>query len=434
MIIDYKSSLILIKFQQKTNLIIHVHVFTPRLGDGAILQNLYPSHSHVKLRNGRIERIDAYTQRFLQDRDLLKEVTLIKGYEYNQWARTKPLNEKERNTNSNKTIPLELMESKSTQPTWDTLRGLGMNSTTILGLKNPIFSYDDLASKFASPKFLKRLGFIDDESDYNPIKVHIPSDSEAKACSTPTRYNKRATLISEKQKFNAVEGPPRQPELQHQISHTDNVKQDLEENLSDSIPDVSSELSSDDEEYRTDMDLHRPERIPSSVRTSRQRLAIYNEETTIGRRSASNRPDSSNQSSKDLHTSSYISFNNPNETNLLYTIDTNDVKPQMMPISNLNLHEEDKHYKSQVVKNQLPPPKMLKKSKSYKLDIMSSLYADHEKKFVPFSQPVCLCPKLSKETLGSFYSPIMQHYLAVSGKRNMKCKLHNNSGVVMKSL
>lgn len=396
----------------------HDTVATIRLGDGAILQNLYPSHSHVKLRSGKVERIDTYTQRFLQDHKLLREVTLIKEYEYNQWARTKPFTEKDVSYDG-KTIPIERIESRYTQPSWDTLRTL--NPSTTLSTKHKIFSYEDLVAKFSQPKFLKRLGYINDVSEIASRKALTAREAEEldqPQVATPMVGNKK---VSGERKADS------NGEAEAEVNSADGEEMREDGDEADEV------LLSDDEEYTNDMDealvtsvVLRPERIPSSRRSARQTLAIYsnNDRSVIGSRSPCGKV-------------------NEDKPDASVVLDADEAKLKMgktTPVVN-NVSER----RPATVSNELEADRLLcmnqaksiRRMKSYKLNLPH--VADSEKKFVPFSQPVCLCPKLSKETLNSFYSShVMQHYYSMNNGK-IRCKLHGSKSserdrTILKSL
>ncbi|XP_067931321.1 uncharacterized protein [Watersipora subatra] len=384
-----------------------------RLGDGAILQNLYPSHSHVKLRSGAVERIDTYCQRMINNPELLREITMIKAYEYNQWSRTRTLNPKD--YENCKSLPVEKIESKSTQPSWNTVRP--MNASLIhLGAKNRIFSYEDLAAKFSQPKFLKRMGFIDSETDYNPHKYRAEDSSHTS--STPSECSVgTATTSSGMTAKSETVARARTPEVVE-------VKAMASEEQDD-----SDELSSDDEEYHNDMKDDTllsvpPERVPSSKRSNRQRLTIYKDDLVIGSRKVTGKA------------STLI----PDEQEYF----KKDVDKPPMPLSTVkNMNEvfnqnQGVDYQSSS-RNGSFQSRPIRKD-SLKLDVPAKIHRV-DKSFVPFSQPVCLCPKLSKETLNSFYSPTMQKYLSNKVNGFLKCQLHSNmrhirtrEKVVLKSL
>lgn len=357
----------------------------------------------MKLLSGKVERIDAYTQRMLQDKEVLKEVTLVKDYEYNQWARTKPISERDYNQ-ANKPLPLDKIESRYTQPSWDTVRA--MNSTTTLSTRHRLFSYEDLAAKFNEPKFLKRMGFGNKKVDTN-----LNGDEASK----------------EKQR-DTGQGFPAVKESGDSDAKATNDDEDDE--IAD---DISDRLSSDDEEYyrdETDMQPELPpDRVPSSKRSSRQQLAIYKDDGIIGSKSVINRVNA-NKDLVPLDKSAELQTKEKKKAEIR--------KKPAVPISTLNMKQETTTNDEAPSKQKNAyTSKSVRKSKSYKLDISTS---NNPRRFVPFSQPVCLCPKLSKETLASFYSPMMQHYFASAANNGyVKCKLHGPNGrdtekAVLKSL
>lgn len=401
----------MLSYKQKQNYLklINIFRFICRLGDGAILQNLYPSHSHVKLRNGTVERIDAYCQRMIDSRDLLKEIATVKDYEYNQWARTRSLNEKD--YEGSKAIPVDKIESKSTQPTWDTIRPMNTSLVT-LGTKNRVFSYEDIVSKFSQPKFLKRLGFIDNESDYNPIKFTLGDDGPEMAFTHQEIdplvkiNNKNTSAISEQKKSIASS-------CEDTTEYDGEVEEESE----------SEELSSDDEEYHNERHLHSPssedlppERVPSSRRSARQRLAVYNDDCVIGSKSVVGKttPVTDNSKPPSIH----------GEDERAMTISTVQIVDDL-------IHHTDTNGKFTAVipkhkTNGSFHPRFIKKDFSSKFDLQPN-QQHKDRKFVRFSQPVCLCPKLSKETLSSFRSPTMQRYLSNHVNGFMRCQLHSTA-------
>ena len=380
--------------------------FAFRLGDGAILQNLYPSHSHVKLRNGTIERIDTYYRRMIDNRELLREVTMIKSYEYNQWARTRGLNEKD--YESSKPIPLDKIESKSIQPSWNTVRP--MNSSLVnLGAKNRIFSYEDLASKFNQPKFLKRMGFIDNETDYNSRKTTADDENEEPA--RPRTDGSNTSVLSTSNSKEPME-----------ITHDTSI---AASEPSEGV-DESEELSSDDEEYHNNQEDDSllnipPERVPSSKRSTRQKLALYKDDLVIGSKSSVKRVSALSADKPEL-------LKNENDRTTI-AVSTVEFVDDLINKNKGVVESRHNGFQSRPIRRE-----------SVKLDIPAKLHRV-EKDFVRFSQPVCLCPKLSKETLNSLYSPTMQKYLSNHANGFMRCQLHGNprhprirDKIVLKSL
>lgn len=404
-----------------------------RLGDGAILQNLYPSHSHVKLRNGKVERIDVYCQRMNTNTDVMREITTIKDYEYNQWARTRHITEKEYR-DSYKALPFDKLESKSTQPSWDTLRP-NNNSYATLGAKNRLFGYENLAAKFSEPKFLKRMGFIDSIADYNPITYTLGSEDDETTGSSKSADNN-----------NQVPSENREQILEQMETNSTDHPKFVDEDEELEIPEDSAEsddiLSSDDEEYHNDdeevedqRDVLPPERVPSSCRSAKQRLAMYNSDNIIGSKSSFSKsiqtfdlpePKKSSRPPTTRSEGRVAAMETP-KTHLasLKLVDGMSHQQKIDTVS-AQLNELDalrSPYKSCSFQ-----PQAIRKD-SLKFDLSSSArFSSSDKKFVRFSQPVCLCPKLSKETLNSFYSPTMQRYLASHGSSGfMKCRLHSPS-------
>ena len=417
-------------------MILHSYSFVFRLGDGAILQNLYPSHSHVKLRNGKVERIDIYYQKMISSAELMKEITMIKDYEYNQWARTRQITEKEYR-DSYKALPYDKLESKSTQPSWDTLRP-NNNSYATLGAKNRLFGYEDLTAKFSEPKFLKRMGFIDSIADYNPITFTLGSEDGEVSDSNKQQGDSKQQVLPEDNSTPAAQTEAESNSTPEEDIATEDSDADLE--IQEDSGDSDDVLSSDDEEYHKEeievaMDSLPPERVPSSCRSAKQRLAMYNDDNVIGSKSSFSKTvqpfdiPEPRKSSRPPTTKSEgrLPTTDPSKANLA-TIKLVDglSHPQKTKSGGSKLNELDV-LKSPYKSSSFQPQSIRKDSLKFDL-ATTSRFASSDKKFVRFSQPVCLCPKLSKETLNSFYSPTMQRYLASHGSSGfMKCRLHSPS-------
>jgi len=364
-----------------------------RLGDGALLQNLYPSHSHVKLRTGKIERIDVYIKRMLKSIHDLEEMTLIKEYEYNQWARTRPLVEKELKEDNSKLYAKDRLESKSVQPSYDTLRSLNpLNS----GTKSRIFTYDDLFAKFSQPKFLKKLGYhIEPENPSNDARAAALKHTE----SCPNITTEQETVAEDE-------------------------------------PAGEENLSSDDEEYHQEQedeeDTTPPETVPCSTRSKRQQLTIYKDDGVLG--SAKTRDANTFPKIPSLPELSSLV---PVEERPVIPVATVKVDLTTPPVQRLSPRPT---VPSEPVANLNPMARYGRRAtQKYQLDYHDAQILPTEKKPVKFSQPVCLCPKLSKETLASFYSPSMQKYFS-QNTGLMKCRLHspdrraNREKIILKSL
>lgn len=322
---------------------------------------------------------------------------MIKDYEYNQWSRTRRLNS--RDYDGSKPIPLDKIESKSTQPSWDTVRP--MNSSLItLGAKNRLFSYEDLASKFSQPKFLKRMGFIDRESDYNPKKFSLDDECNMSTKSEVDEPDEREQTATKLKKSTAVADIA------------------AAERLADELEEESEELSSDDEEYHNAAENDAilcipPERVPSSKRSNRQKLSLYKDDLVIGSKS----------------TVAKVSELAPEEREFLK--DEND--KAAIPLSTVKLVDDLINQKTGAKLTSIEPKyrngsfqsRPIRRD-SLKFDIPMKKVHRVEKNFVRFSQPVCLCPKLSQETLNSFYSPTMQKYLSTQTNSFLRCQLHGN--------
>lgn len=362
--------------------------------------------------------------------ELLSEITTIKNYEYNQWSRTRQITEKEYR-DSFKALPFDKLESKSVQPSWDTLRP-NNNSYTTLGSKNRLFGYEDLAAKFSHPKFLKRMGFIDSEADYNPITFTLGSEDEEIGDKQPQKENSRVE-IAEPDKTNKTAAEDAVPK--------DALEEEIAEDLADDNDSDELDLSSDDEEYHRDpepIESLPPERVPSSCRSAKQRLALYNNDNVIGSKSSISRTVTSPDipepiqnhdivASTEKRTKAKTDPELPSKSKAglapVKLVDdlSGPVKRLKSKLNDLQKDTNGPNYKASSFHSQsmrkdpfrleMPPP---------------SKFASTDKKFVRFSQPVCLCPKLSKETLNSFYSPTMQRYLANHGSTGfMKCRLHS---------
>ncbi|KAF6017034.1 hypothetical protein EB796_024655 [Bugula neritina] len=351
----------------------------------------------------------------LESEEILAEVSMIKEYEYNQWARTKPLNP--RDYENSKPIHSDKLESKCLQPSWYTTKQ--NNSLTALGTKNPLFSYEDLIRKFSQPKFLKRMGFIDSERDFNPIQVTLPDEEDVKnsqvAECARLEVDQTITPAVSNEEADLELLPPENNYDKTELSHPEPGDGEASE---------SEELLSDDEEYQTEPDILiniPPERIPSSKRSNRQKLSLYKDDNMISSSKTALVEINLNQSvEKDISSKNLVVAKDSDRFKMpLPTVKLTDSLANQRKLG-ANLSSEQRYSKSKTFH-----AKTFRKE-TQKIDFPLKLhYAD--RKSVKFSQPICLCPKLSKETLNSLQAPTINKYYMKQNYGLNRCQLHNIS-------